>query len=668
MSYSFDKRKHLKNNRKNDSLSVSAAHHSQLPNSLVQRILEDQEAESEANRLSKGLTSTTPDEVMREMGSRLGADFTNVQFHSDSLSMNRSQAMGARAWAQGRNVYFGKGGFSPSVAAHELVHTVQQGAVQGNVSRSVPSNTVQLIRNDDEDNANNRQIPNNVTNLELMMQQYNSGNLGHSLFDDLAKPIKKQAEKSGNRARRKPTAQNSIQYLSFLGERDYAGKKILKDIAADKLDNKDDMYEREDEYEGFMDFIEKRTDKPHLEAAGYEIGIFTGQPRHQLPQDNKSDKRAYELSAEEIQNGQYNPQNDASVKSGLDAIDRATTAKDAYLAFIEYTGIQLTQRQREDNSFFVNFARNMNHEIVDVNVAPLKVKLKNMVRQVRDYPELRKKIGAMTIQWNEKDANGNDAWGEKGSSNIMAASPSAGMSERAGIHYDAFMDRAGNEQGRQAINDKLTIGSLNTVGNHELGHVLGSSLNQDDDAQHRQEAEDSILKTAMAKLRPGEQLPIRQNDGTNSYGKSVYAGQVDTQNAMFNGLTSSYGQSQPGELFAEAFHDVYSKGADAKPLSIEVVKEYEKRQISKQRRNFRKKDRNIFTRFGRWVSSFFNFNNRPNQANQPVQANPIPEPAQLPVAQNPVQEILDDNASDVLNKSMIVNRPKRKNLKKKKKK
>ena len=132
MSFSFDKRKHLKNNRKNDSLSVSPAHHSQLPNSLVRQILEDRDAESEANRLSKGLTSTTPDEVMREMGSRLGADFSNVQFHSDSLSMNRSQAMGARAWAQGRNVYFGKGGFSPSVAAHELVHTVQQGAVQAN--------------------------------------------------------------------------------------------------------------------------------------------------------------------------------------------------------------------------------------------------------------------------------------------------------------------------------------------------------------------------------------------------------------------------------------------------------------------------------------------------------------------------------------------------------
>ena len=59
--------------------------------------------------------------------------------------------MGARAWAQGRDVYFGRGGFEPSVAAHELVHTVQQGAVKGNVSRSMPTGAVQLLPDDEDD-------------------------------------------------------------------------------------------------------------------------------------------------------------------------------------------------------------------------------------------------------------------------------------------------------------------------------------------------------------------------------------------------------------------------------------------------------------------------------------------------------------------------------------
>jgi len=57
----------------------------------------------------------------------------------------------AGAWAQGHDVYFGRGGFEPAVAAHELVHTVQQGAVKGNVSRSVPAGAVQLLPEDEED-------------------------------------------------------------------------------------------------------------------------------------------------------------------------------------------------------------------------------------------------------------------------------------------------------------------------------------------------------------------------------------------------------------------------------------------------------------------------------------------------------------------------------------
>ncbi len=106
-----------------------------LPNSLVSRIMQDPNAENEADRLSRGVSASTPQEVMREMGNRLGADFSDVQFHSDSLSMKRSQAIGAKAWARGWDVYFGKGGFDPQVAAHELVHTVQQGAVKGDASR-----------------------------------------------------------------------------------------------------------------------------------------------------------------------------------------------------------------------------------------------------------------------------------------------------------------------------------------------------------------------------------------------------------------------------------------------------------------------------------------------------------------------------------------------------
>ena len=116
------------------------------PNSVMREFLDPQisAAEDEANRLSAGVTSGSPNSVRREMADRLGSDFSSVHFHSDPGSVRRSEAMGARAFTQGNDIYFGKGGFEPRIAAHELVHTVQQGAAQGTVSRSVAPGTVQM--------------------------------------------------------------------------------------------------------------------------------------------------------------------------------------------------------------------------------------------------------------------------------------------------------------------------------------------------------------------------------------------------------------------------------------------------------------------------------------------------------------------------------------------
>ena len=105
----------------------------------------DASAEAEADRLSAGVTAKTPEGLRLEMGRRMGADFSGVRFHSDAGSEAKAGRMGARAWAQGGDVYFGEGGFDPAVAAHELVHTVQQGAVAGSASvQSVPMGTVQM--------------------------------------------------------------------------------------------------------------------------------------------------------------------------------------------------------------------------------------------------------------------------------------------------------------------------------------------------------------------------------------------------------------------------------------------------------------------------------------------------------------------------------------------
>ena len=77
MSYTFERQT---NERKDAAPAIwpEAETDNRLPNSLVSRIMEDPKAENEADRLSSGITASTPIEVMREMGGRLGADFSGV--------------------------------------------------------------------------------------------------------------------------------------------------------------------------------------------------------------------------------------------------------------------------------------------------------------------------------------------------------------------------------------------------------------------------------------------------------------------------------------------------------------------------------------------------------------------------------------------------------------
>ena len=119
-----------------------------MPNSVMREMLSERQipaAETEAERLSAGIRSGTPNSVRKEMGRRLGSDFSSVRFHTGPESVRKNEAMGARAYTKGNDVFFGRGGFDASVGAHELVHTVQQGAVHGHVSQTAAYGTVQMM-------------------------------------------------------------------------------------------------------------------------------------------------------------------------------------------------------------------------------------------------------------------------------------------------------------------------------------------------------------------------------------------------------------------------------------------------------------------------------------------------------------------------------------------
>jgi hypothetical protein len=99
---------------------------------------------------SKGGGSPLPSQAKSEMESGFGTDFSNVKIHNDSKAVQMNQQLGSQAFANGSDIYFNEGKFNPSsqsgkhLLAHELTHTVQQGAtVRKKPEISATSQTIQ---------------------------------------------------------------------------------------------------------------------------------------------------------------------------------------------------------------------------------------------------------------------------------------------------------------------------------------------------------------------------------------------------------------------------------------------------------------------------------------------------------------------------------------------
>ncbi len=78
--------------------------------------------------------SPLPAPVRGQMERRFGASFGNVRVHTGDAAAQHSGALNANAFTVGQDVFFGKDKFQPQSAggqeliAHELTHTIQQGA------------------------------------------------------------------------------------------------------------------------------------------------------------------------------------------------------------------------------------------------------------------------------------------------------------------------------------------------------------------------------------------------------------------------------------------------------------------------------------------------------------------------------------------------------------
>lgn len=105
--------------------------------------------------ISTGMASGTPlpNGVRQYMEPRFQADFGAVRIHTDAPAASLSRRLGARAFTVGQHVFFARDAFRPNsddgraLIAHELTHTIQQGAaVQRSVAPAVVERTAPQVQ------------------------------------------------------------------------------------------------------------------------------------------------------------------------------------------------------------------------------------------------------------------------------------------------------------------------------------------------------------------------------------------------------------------------------------------------------------------------------------------------------------------------------------------
>lgn len=100
-------------------------------NEAVSELVE-QERSPVLDVVGRGGGSPMSGGLRSEMEQRLGADFSDVRFHTDGQAHESARAVGARAYTVGNDVVFQRDAFDPdshdgrTTIAHELTHVVQQ--------------------------------------------------------------------------------------------------------------------------------------------------------------------------------------------------------------------------------------------------------------------------------------------------------------------------------------------------------------------------------------------------------------------------------------------------------------------------------------------------------------------------------------------------------------
>jgi hypothetical protein len=116
--------------------------------------------------------------VRGQMESAMGADFSGVKIHTDNRSDQLNRSIQAKAFTTGNDIFFQQGAYNPSssggqaLIAHELTHTIQQGATQSQVQR-ILTDEVNTLADYKEKSKKIDDSKKNIENAYKFLTHYN---------------------------------------------------------------------------------------------------------------------------------------------------------------------------------------------------------------------------------------------------------------------------------------------------------------------------------------------------------------------------------------------------------------------------------------------------------------------------------------------------------------
>jgi hypothetical protein len=168
--------------------------------------------------------SPLPLNVRRVMEPRFQADFSKVKIHTGDKAATFNHQLNAQAFTTGNHIFFGKNKFQPestegkTLIAHELTHTIQQGAV---LQRSAATETTNLLQRASEggkrmyrtSDGNLVELPPDLTEAEAAKLETEAKvaekKLGKGPPPKPVPDVKKLAKKEGQKGKPKPIAKGT---------------------------------------------------------------------------------------------------------------------------------------------------------------------------------------------------------------------------------------------------------------------------------------------------------------------------------------------------------------------------------------------------------------------------------------------------------------------------